>query len=387
MELHIQKLLRTDSAALDQIQSLGIGYHAHPRFPNLMQFAYSMMDSHSVKDHLVVCESRGLMLDSALNWAVVAHPFNRFFNWGEPGSAEIDWSTARVQEKLDGSLLVMYYWAGAWQVNTRKTPGAGSPVGDWGISFADLFWRCWGQQYGDAGFAHLTPGSTYCWELTSPLNRIVTHHADERITLLAVRLADGQEQTVQQYQHCFDVVGHYQFGSAEAAAEAAELLDPMKQEGFVVVDAEFRRVKIKSSHYVAIHRTVTSLNTRSIVELIQQGQAHQVLTHFPEIEREFNQIRDHFSAQAAEIDRWFARIQPWAQQVTHSGDREADTLSRKIFAAGVAEQVPGRYHAAMFALVKHQAGSGRDWILQQDIEPILRWMDLKSMKKFNTPGE
>jgi hypothetical protein len=41
----------------------------------------------------------------------------------------------------------------------------------------------------------------------------------------------------------------------------------------------------------------------------------------------------------------------------------------------------------MFALVKHQAGSGCDWILQQDIDPILRWMDFKSMKKFNTPGE
>ena len=387
MELNIQKLLRTDSAALDQIQSLGIGYNTHPRFPNLMQFAYSMIDSYLVKDHPVVCESRGLMLDSANNWAVVAHPFNRFFNWGESGSAEIDWSTAGVQEKLDGSLLVMYYWAGAWQVNTRKTPGAGSPVGDWGISFADLFWRCWAQQYGNAGFDHLTPGSTYCWELTSPLNRIVTHNADERITLLAVRQADGQEQAVQQYQHCFDVVGHYQFGSAEAAAEAAELLDPIKQEGFVVVDAEFRRVKIKSSHYVAIHRTVTSLNTRAIVELIQQGQALQILTHFPEIEREFNQIRDHISAQAAEIDRWFALLQPWAQQVTSNGDRAADTFSRKIFAAAVAENVPGRYHAAMFALVKNQAGSGCDWIDQQDIEPILRWMDFKSMKKFNTTGE
>lgn len=387
MELNIQKLLRNKPDALDQIQSMGIQVKNHPQFTDLKQFAYDILESHAIKDHPVVCESRGLLLNSADNWNVVAYPFNRFFNWGEPGAVDIDWSTARVQEKLDGSLIVMYYWAGTWHVNTRKTPGAGSSVGDWGISFADLFWRCWNQQYGDTGFAHLTPGFTYCWELTSPLNRVVTHNRDERITLLAVRDSQGQEQDVQQYQNAFDVVRHFEFGSAEAAAQAAEMLDPMEQEGFVVVDAEFRRVKIKSSHYVAIHHTVTSLNTRSIVKLIQRGEADEVMAYFPEILTEFNRIAEHISAEASEIDRWFSFLQPWAQQVILNGDRVAESTSRKPFSAAVTQHVPARYHAPMFALVKQQTGSGREWILEQDTESILRWMNFRSLKDFQKDAE
>lgn len=387
MELNIQKLLRTDPAGLAQIEALGIRVNAHPKYPNLKQFVYNMIDSYEFKSHPIVCESRGLLLDSDNNWAVVAHPFNRFFNLGETGSADIDWSTARFQEKLDGSLMVMYYWAGAWHVNTRKTPGGNTPVGDWGISFSDLFWRCWDQQYGKAGFDHLIPGFTYCWELTSPLNRVVTHNQDERITLLAVRDANGQEQAVQQYQNAFDVVRHFEFDSAEAAAQAAELLDPMKQEGFVVVDAEFQRVKIKSSHYVAIHHTVTSLNTRAIVELIQKGEAEEVLAYFPEIQREYNRIADHISHEAAEIDRWFEFLQPWAQKVIHNGDRAAESISRKPFSAAVVQNVPDRYHAAMFALVKQQASSGREWIFKQDLETIMRWMNFKTVKNFQAEEE
>lgn len=388
-ELNIQKLLRTDATAMEQIEALGIRVNAHPKYPNLKLFVYSMIDSANFKNHPIVCESRGLMLDSDNNWAVVAHPFNRFFNLGETGAANIDWSTARFQEKLDGSLIVMYYYAGAWHVNTRKTPGANAPVGDWGISFAELFWSCWHQRYGygDVGAVPLIPGSTYCWELTSPLNRVVTHNVEDRITLLAVRDADGQEQDVQQYKQWFDVVRHFEFDSAEAAAQAAELLDPMKQEGFVVVDANFQRVKIKGSQYVAIHHTVTSLNTRSIVELIRKGEAEEVMVYFPEIQREYARIADYISAEAAEIDRWFSELQPWAKDVDLTGDRFAVSKSSKPFSAAMAKMVPNRYHPAMFGLLKKQASSGREWILQQDIEPIMRWMNFKVQRMIKTEEE
>ena len=80
MELNIQKLLRTDPAGLAQIEALGIRVNAHPKYPNLKQFVYSMIDSYEFKSHPIVCESRELLLDSDNDWAVVAHPFNRFFN-------------------------------------------------------------------------------------------------------------------------------------------------------------------------------------------------------------------------------------------------------------------------------------------------------------------
>jgi tRNA splicing ligase len=53
----------------------------------------------------VVQECRGLILDESANWRIVAFPYTKFFNYGEEHAASIDWSTACVQEKLDGSLM------------------------------------------------------------------------------------------------------------------------------------------------------------------------------------------------------------------------------------------------------------------------------------------
>jgi hypothetical protein len=50
----------------------------------------------------IVRESRGVILDEADDWRVVARAFDKFFNYGESGADEIDWGTARVQEKVDG---------------------------------------------------------------------------------------------------------------------------------------------------------------------------------------------------------------------------------------------------------------------------------------------
>ena len=50
----------------------------------------------------IVKECRGLILDTYADYQVVSYGFNKFLNAGEPGADEIDWSTARVQDKQDG---------------------------------------------------------------------------------------------------------------------------------------------------------------------------------------------------------------------------------------------------------------------------------------------
>ena len=49
----------------------------------------------------VVRECRGMILEKG-TWDVVALPFLKFFNAGEKHAAVIDWTSARVYEKLDG---------------------------------------------------------------------------------------------------------------------------------------------------------------------------------------------------------------------------------------------------------------------------------------------
>ena len=51
----------------------------------------------------IVKECRGIILTDA--GRVVCCPFFKFFNYGESYADSIDWATARVQEKIDGSIM------------------------------------------------------------------------------------------------------------------------------------------------------------------------------------------------------------------------------------------------------------------------------------------
>jgi hypothetical protein len=42
-------------------------------------------------------------------WKVMSLAFKKFFNSEEGNAHKIDWNTAKVLEKLDGSLIQVYY--------------------------------------------------------------------------------------------------------------------------------------------------------------------------------------------------------------------------------------------------------------------------------------
>lgn len=52
-------------------------------------------------------------------------PYKKFFNFGEDCAATIDWNTAKVQEKIDGSLISLYWYDDSWHISST-----GCPAGD-----------------------------------------------------------------------------------------------------------------------------------------------------------------------------------------------------------------------------------------------------------------
>ena len=92
-----------------------------------------------------------LILDRG-SWNVVAMPFKKFFNYGEKDADRIDWGSAKVYEKLDGSLLTLYFHSGEWHValskrnprscTDRMESSKSNPIGQSG-TFAELFWSVW----------------------------------------------------------------------------------------------------------------------------------------------------------------------------------------------------------------------------------------------------
>jgi len=306
----LSQVLRDGSETLDSLSSkYAIKIKEHPSYPGLFQFKYDQISS--PMENPLVQEARGIILNHRDSWEVVARPFDKFFNLGEPNAAPINWDTARVLEKLDGSLMIVYWHDSQWHVATSGTPDAGGPVGNavstaWRLaeSFQQLFWQVW---Y-DCGYdvQTLNPNYTYMFELMTPENRVVVRYPGDRLVLIGVRHTfSGEEINIvnpNSYEQ-FDVPLHYnfevvQFYSASSLTETQQILeqvDGTQREGFVVVDSNFNRIKIKHPRYVRFHQAVGGFSTKFIVDAVRSGETPEILAYFPELQSNFNAIQAKYS--------------------------------------------------------------------------------------------
>lgn len=224
---------------------------------------------------------------------VMARPFDRFFNYGDVNAARIDFDDAgtRFFEKLDGTLCILYYdrHRSCWNIATRSVPLANRPLNGWGdLTFRDLFEQALCQTTGtevslDSWASGMDKGITWCFELTTPLNRIVVRYDEYRIHLLGARSNEtGQEYSLEE-------IGQQAKGvppcPSHPLSNLSELLDfvgskgPLEQEGIVVRDSKFRRVKVKSVAYVAYNRVrdATANSPRAVMELILSDKLDDVV--------------------------------------------------------------------------------------------------------------
>ncbi len=249
----------------------------------------------------IVQQCRGMVVDVERR-QVLAWPYNKFWNHGEPLADPINWATARVQEKLDGSLMILHWRDGGWAVASSGHPTAGGSFGVDTRTFRGAFWSVMGSLEIDEGA--LDQSTTYMLELCDAPNRVVVRHERPRLVLHGARsLESGEELSsaaldFQAMAAGFELVQEFPIGSAAGALAAAEALNPLEQEGFVVVDADFHRVKIKSPRYVALHHLKGEATPRRAIELWQTGETSELLTHFPEMAGEIIPLQDRLDEMA-----------------------------------------------------------------------------------------
>lgn len=295
--LEVQKFLQ--AGTLEQLEAtFGINAKRHPEFPNLVMLKYSQTGS--PMGERIVRECRGIILNEAEGWSVVSRPYDKFFNLGEGHASPIDWPSAKVYEKLDGSLITMYHYRG-WRVASSGMPDAGGPVGaGGGLSFAELFWRTWKE----LGYAMPTDtGLCYMFELMSPHNRVVIPHVENKIVLHgARRVVDGGELLPESAaENGWSVVKSYPLACESDCVAAALELKPMENEGYVVCDKHFNRVKIKSPKYVALAHAKEGCSPRRMLELVRQNESSEFLTYFPEMQPAYDDVKERWERSLAMI--------------------------------------------------------------------------------------
>ena len=361
--LKLQKfLIQNYGDRLKLSAEYGVYSKQHPKFPNLYQFTYDQIESSNNKRHPIVRESRGIILDRDNNWEVVARPFDRFFNWGEIVLEDtFDWSSFVAQEKIDGSLMILYHYAGKWNVATKGSPAANGTVGDNPFTFADLFWEIFHKEaYSTTG--DLDPRATYLFELTSKYNRIVTTQLnnDGKLTLIGVRdTQTGIEFPVDLYRDGFDVVRSFPMTTIEEILLAAKELSPSQQEGFVLVDKNFNRIKVKSEKYVLIHHLKDTINDERIVDLIKTGEDSEVFTYFPDLKIRYDQIKKYWDMTSSMLDAF------WEEDSTQKFETQKD------FALFVQNNYNPKVHSFFYMMRSGKVNNATNWLMALRPEKIL----------------
>jgi len=276
-------------------EKYAINYRSHQDFPNLYSFKYNMIDSPMNEE--VVKDARGIILDANDNWSPISMAYRKFFNYREGNADMIDWNSARILEKLDGSLMTMYYYDGAWRVSTSGTPDAKVNVGDFDFTFEQLFFKT----YVELGYE--VPTNTnlcYSFELMTKYNRIVVQHDKPRLVLHGIRdmltldeLNFEKVQLIGALINC-EVVSSYPLCSLNAVVESCLTLNPMKQEGYVVVDKHFNRIKVKSPQYVALHHMVDRFSRKYMMQIILTNECDEFLNYFPEHKELYYETKDKY---------------------------------------------------------------------------------------------
>ncbi len=257
-------------------------------------FSYSQSDSNF--NDPIVRECRGCIIRDAGSESMipVCVPFYKFGNYGESYCPEIDWSTARVQEKVDGSLIKVWHDENEWHVSTSGTIDAFSaPVFTVeGLTFGDLFMEA--AKRARLNIVTLDPNMTHMFELTSHYNRIVVPHTEPTIWHIGTR----NNRTFEEVEIDIGIrkPRQYSFARLEDCVAAARSL-PFSDEGYVVVDAAWNRVKIKSPAYVAAFFLKNNgvITVPRIIDMIRTGELPEFLTYYPEFSDEISKVTEALS--------------------------------------------------------------------------------------------
>lgn len=246
----------------------------------------------------LVREARGIIFRES-DWECVCHPFDKFGNYGESYCPEIDWKTASVQEKVDGSLIKFWYDDG-WHISTNGTIDA------FKANLNDVKYQNFGQLVIDAirkvfadeheFFNMLNPKCTYMFELVSPYNRVVIPYEETNLYFLGMRgRVTGFEcdPEILDMSSYFKTPKRYPLHSLEDVQKAANAL-PWDQEGYVVCDENFNRVKIKSPSYVMAHyaRNNNTISTERLVQIVLNGEQEEFLIYASDYADELREVEE-----------------------------------------------------------------------------------------------
>ena len=332
---------------------------------------YDQLSAPTLMANIEVQECRGLVLEKG-TWNVMSLAFTKFFNADESNAHKVDWNTANVLEKLDGTLIQVYYdWHDMmWYAGTTGTAeGEGEVNNKMGTTFNSLFWDTVTKQYA-LNPCMLDKDHVYVFELTTPYNIVVKPHGESSATLLTVRnrvtLKELSWKDLEMVSESLRVPLVKRFDlNANNVGVLLRTFENMiwHDEGYVVVDANFNRIKIKNPAYVAVHHLKGKTAEHNIITIVKSNEIEEFASTFPERKDELFRLKENYDLLIEKLNNVWVELS--ARKPKNITKEE-----KKKYAAAVFE-VCGKYDLKQFTglyfgLVDGKVSSVEDFVLNYD---------------------
>lgn len=278
----------------------------HPEYDIwILNYSPKVQSKRFWDDYTLSC--RGLIIDTEGN--ILARPFQKFKNYEEYQPSEIDWSQDfDVFEKMDGSLIVLFYYEPrmTWIVASR-----GSFISEQCIEAQKMF--------NISDYDKLRTDCTYLFEVIYPENRIVVDYGDRREVVLLTRIETKSgvelyyEDLKSTYSKYFTVVKRFELKSFSEIKQMMEKGEDNK-EGFVIRFFSGFRIKMKYAEYVRLHGILTNVSNLTVWEhLMNNYDFDALLDRVPDemftwLYKIVNEIKFNFNEIERQALKEFVRI-------------------------------------------------------------------------------
>lgn len=282
------------------------GWLAKHETDSLVGFKYTLNTTYGLHWDNVTLQCRGIVFEKSTG-NVVAHPFDKFFNYGEIFTQEGELTELAKQlsempdfqpdvteiflasEKIDGSLIICFHYGNEWILKTG------------GHFYNEQ--SAWAKKWFDAhvNTERMYKDCTYCFEMVSKGDVHVIHYDYTGLVLLAIFTTDTHAEF-----NRFVVEAQATWMGIEAApviegikdlhdcVEKARKLD-LTHEGFVVrFDSGFR-LKLKGDEYLDMFKRINSITYRSIREHFDYNTGKVDLEYVKSIPEEMVGMREYVS--------------------------------------------------------------------------------------------
>lgn len=290
-------------------------------------------------------EARGLILDIQDNFRVVRYAFKKFFNVDEGFAAKLDWDSAVATEKIDGSIMSVWYARGKWHLSTNGTIDAFKAELN-GVGPYKTFGELFESVLPLSTFANYNKHRCWTFELVSPYNKVVIDYPETKVYLLSVRDMDSLEELgLDAVEILADANGltvpeRYDLNNEADYRKVVEQM-PEGHEGIVVRDVNGERVKIKTLLYFEMHRAKNNgvITLERIVDLIRANDHYEFLSYFPEYQSVFDDVKRQIDHSEVVVEKVRQDVAEWKKNNKDVYEQDA-RMARKWFAQDLGKKGP-----------------------------------------------